>query len=455
VYGGRDYLGTLRPAALDAAFRQVRLSRGLLQIGVTEAPVGSADPYGQRRNDNDDPFRADASGFNFAGLATLRAAVLQPAAALGFASLELGPMLDLRGPLDWLKPVRAASYERYLDESAESVLATLVQWRLAYGQTPALIHLFNEPTSGNSELGTGGMQEVVDLVKRTGLRLRANGFTETKFVVPNEETMQRTLAVARAILSDPVARPFVGVIGFHQYPYGSVSASPRRLLETSGAGAPDAGTRAELEALRSLSAEYGVPLWMTEVSEGPGNSDYAFDAIEHVLARVIHVHDTFRYGGAQAYFGMHAIWDSRSHADHFAGRNIPFMSGSDDMVLVDVERDLVRISGLGYAVGHHARWLGVGARLLESSSGSPRVPVSAFRDPATGRIVVVATNATTTAQLLRVRASGAVPSGTFVGEVSHASVRWQPISGVAGPEARVIEFIAPPRSVVTLAIPVR
>lgn len=455
VYGGTDYLGALRASATEAAFSKVGISRGLLQIGVTEAPAGAVDPYGQRGNDNADPFVINPGGFNFNGLATLRSAIIVPASRFGFTSLELGPMLDLRFSFDWLKTVRAASYNRYLDESAESVLAALQQWRSAYGATPQLIHLFNEPTSGNMELGSTSVQEVVDLVKRVGTRLRASGFAEVKFIVPNEETMRRSLEVSRAILQDPVARPFVGVIGFHQYPYGSVSTSPRRLLETSGEGSPDASTRSELEQLRSLGTEYGVPLWMTEVSEGPGTSDYDIDAIENVLARSIHIHDTFRYGSVQAYFGMNTIWDSRSHAEHFAGRNIPFLKETSSIVLVDVERGRVQITGMGYAIGHYARWLRAGTRRLETSSSVARVPSLAFQDGSGNRVVVVATNASAKPQLIRVRIAGAAPAGTFSGEVSSQSVRWQAITGTISSATGIAEFLAPARSVVTMAIPLR
>lgn len=455
VYGGVDYLGALRPAALEAAFRTVGISRGLLQIGLTEAPAVSNDPFGQRRNDNDDPFVIDPAGFNFAGLATLRSAITAPGAAYGFASLELGPMIDLRYALDWMKAVRVTNYNRYLDEAAESVFAVLQQWRAASGQTPTLIHLFNEPTTGNTELGSTSTQEVVDLVKRIGTRLRAQGFPDVKFIVPNEETMNRSREVAAAILADPVARPFVGAIGFHQYPYGSVSASPRRMLQTSGAGAPDAATRVELEGLKALAAQYGVSLWMTEVTEGPGTNDFAFDAIENVLARAIHIHDVFRYGGANAFFGMNTLWDSRSHAEHFAGRNVSFISEASGVVLVDGERATIRITGMGYAIGHYARWLAQGALRLETTSEANRVLSLGFRDATRGRLVVVSTNADSVPRLLRVRVAGATAIGTFTGEVSYGTVRLAPLSGIVNATTGFSEFVAPPRSVVTLAIPVR
>lgn len=63
--------------------------------------------------------------------------------------------------------------------------------------------------TGNTELLYGQTQDVVDLVKRVGARLSQAGFT-VKFVLPNEETEDKSLATATAVLSDPVARQYVG-----------------------------------------------------------------------------------------------------------------------------------------------------------------------------------------------------------------------------------------------------
>ena len=75
--------------------------------------------------------------------------------------------------------------------------------------------LFNEPLTGNKELKSSDVQDVVDIVKRAGARLRAEGFSDILFVIPNEETVDATLRVAAAVLSDPEARQYVGAIGYH------------------------------------------------------------------------------------------------------------------------------------------------------------------------------------------------------------------------------------------------
>ena len=82
----------------------------------------------------------------------------------------------------------------------------------------------------------GNAKEVAEIIRAIGLRLRTEGFADVKLVVPCEETVARSLAVAEAILADEQARPFVGAIGYHCYPYGSPYASVPRILHASGMG---------------------------------------------------------------------------------------------------------------------------------------------------------------------------------------------------------------------------
>lgn len=454
VYPDGDHLGTFRAGALSTAFDSVGISRGIISIGVVETRSTGSDLGSQRQNDNADPMVLDLAGFNFAGFNTLNATVLAPARAYGFTSSEFGPLLDYRYQVDWLRALRGQDYQRYLNEAAENVLAIVQQWRSVNGRAPNLVHLFNEPTSGNTEIFSGATQEVVELVARVGTRLRSAGITETRFIVPNEETMARSLVVGAAILADPIAREFVGAIGFHQYPYGSVSASPRRMLSTSGAGFPDPATRNELAQLRALGKQYDVPLWMTEVAEGPGNADYAFGAIETVLARAVHIHDVFVYGGASAFFGMNTLWDALTHDQHFAGRAVPFLVDEMAIVLVDQPQNRIRITGVGYAIGHYARWLDSTAIRVESTSENGRVIATAFRDPGQSSMVVVVTNTNDQPQRLNIALRGAIASGTAVGETSFGTTRWQPIQPTLRSNGTV-SYIVGASSVTTFAIPIR
>src|SRR5205085_9850000 len=127
----------------------------------------------------------------------------------------LAAQADTKWELTWALAVRSSDYGRYLDELTEHVVAAAIHWRDAYGIVPRLLMPFNEPIGGNGELKGATIQEVVDLVKRIGRRLRAEGFAAMKLVVPGEETETTTLALGGAILSDPEAASYVGVLAYH------------------------------------------------------------------------------------------------------------------------------------------------------------------------------------------------------------------------------------------------
>src|SRR5262249_8979255 len=146
-----------------------------------------------------------------------------------------------------------------------------------YGETPPLFQFGNEELTGNHAIYAGGTQdsypggptqEMVDLVKTVGQRLADNGFGSVRFLVGSEETEAASLDLATAILSDPQARPYVGVLGYHEYPYGSEYSSLARVLRDSGTGNPPADGVQIRNRLRDLGQQYGVPVWLTEVSHG-------------------------------------------------------------------------------------------------------------------------------------------------------------------------------------------
>jgi len=329
---------------------------------------------------------------------------------------------------------------------AEQVVATHALWRDRYGLVPSYFLLFNEPTSGNAELIGGSTSEMVDIVKRAGQRLRAARF-QTKFIVPNEETEELSLERARGILADPEARRYVGAIGYHTYPYGSAYASIRRIVDTSGAGRPDPGRIAVRRELRDLAARYGVPLWMTEVSNG-GVDARSFDGVR---GRAIHIHDEFVYANASAYFGMNNMWDTTTHDEHFRGRpqegNIYSEEGT--IALIDNQRGSVIITGMGYAIGHYARWVRPGSRRVEAASSDRLVQVTAFRDNSRKRLVWVVINNSPAKRIVHFRTNGVRPVGSLVGEQSTEAARWRKLKGTL-PARPGFTVTVPPASVTTL-----
>lgn len=442
VYKGLgDILGPdLRARAIEAAYNQVKLTTGYIDHVVLESPGG----YDQRRNDDDDPFHINGNGFNHNAVDDFKQKVLDLARPKGFDNFFLAQRVNVRWASPWLDDIRSRDYNRYLDECAEQVLAGLLYWRNTYGITPRYNLLFNEPTSGNGELLNGNVKDVIDIIKRAGARLRKEGFPDVKFVIPNEETEEHSLAVAAAVLADPEARQYVGAIGYHPYPYGSPYVSVPRILSSAGAGRPDVG-RVELrQKLRDLGRQYGIPLWMTEVSHGevPAQS---FDAL---LGRAIHIHDELVYTDAAMYLTIQNMWSAKAQELHFSSYSGSIEDGP--VVFVDNSKNSVSITGMGYAIGHYARWVKRGATRVEASSSDPLVQVIVFRDDAQKQLVLVAINNRAAATTVNIAVNGATLGGNLRGEQSTAAAAWQPLAPAAPNTPTSFALLVPPKSITTI-----
>src|SRR5262245_33131691 len=98
--------------------------------------------------------------------------VVTPGKPYGFDDYWLGPAISETYEFAWATSLRSSDYAKYLDECGEHVAALAIHWRDAYKVTPALMQLWNEPIGGNGELAGGSIQEMVDIVKVAGARLR-------------------------------------------------------------------------------------------------------------------------------------------------------------------------------------------------------------------------------------------------------------------------------------------
>ena len=297
VFGGTDDLSSAQRAqAIDALYGQVRLNMGNLQVTPFEALA--TDVYSPA-NDNDDPKTLNAAGFNWQQSDNMFTQVLKLGRPLGFDNFYLGPVMATNFEFACAKAFKGDA-NRYLEECAEHVLALALHWRDAYGINPGLMQLWNEPIGGNGEMPGSSVADLASIIARAGARLRSAGFS-TRFVIPADETEQLSLDEATAILADPAARPYVGAIAYHPYPYGSTYAAIPKILATSGAGTPDASKVAVRQKLGALGAKYGVPLMMVEVS----HSKLAWDAMDALRGRAMEIHDEL-VSAAAAFFGMKA-----------------------------------------------------------------------------------------------------------------------------------------------------
>ena len=402
----------MRTRALQAVYGDARVTLGNVSIGVFEPA-----------NDDADPFHLNQSALELGALQAVADKLVRPAKALGGDGLYPGNTVSLI-TAPWLMPLRTANYSRYLDECAEYVVGAVLKWRDATGDIPRYHALFNEPTIGNVELRGGGVQEMIDIIKRAGARLRAAGMP-TKFIVPSEYSVASSTALAREILADPVARQYVGAIGYHVYPYESPYASMPRILAGPGSGRRDDAEIAQRRAIRDIGRQYNIPLWMTEVSHGELDPR-SMDALR---ARAIAIHDELAYADASAYFGMLSMWDSQSNTEHF-GPARSLLKEEDSIVLIDLSTSSVLITGTGYAIGHYARWVQRGAMRVETSSSDSLVMVSAFTDNRRGKASFVLINNADEPRTVRVHVNGLSLTGPFTGEQSYGEVRWKALGVV-------------------------
>jgi len=432
----------LRTQAIDALYNQVKLTMGNLEVEPFESPASNV--YAPA---NDDSSTTTFGSFNWIQSDNMMQKVVTPGQAFGFDHYWIGPVISTGFALAWAPPLRSSNYQRYLDELAEHVAAVAIHWRDSYRITPDYMQLFNEPLSGNGELAGGSVTEIIDIIKRSGDRLRVEGFATMKFVVTAEETEAISLRDAQMIMADPDARKYVGAIAYHPYPYGSTYASVPNILATSGSGTPDAGKVTLRNQLRDLGAQYGIPTMMIEVS----HSDLPFDSFDGVRGRAIQIHDELVYADAAAFFGMNAMWDTTSHAQHYQGRADPgFYNETDTVVLIDNLMNKVVISPMGRAIGHYARWIRRGAVRIDAIADDPLVQVTAFRDDAQGRLVLVAVNNANAPRTLAVTAANAPAlMGTLTGERSTSSAVWQPFTGTTTSTGWSIDL--PPHSVTSMA----
>jgi O-glycosyl hydrolase len=448
VIGGTDMLtGSQRARALDAVFNQVKITTGQAPT-LIEAPSMGNDYYARRKNDNGDPFDLDWNGFNVSPGDTFRQKVVDLLSPEATADIFPEVHMNIRWASPWLKALRPNN-NLFLDECAEQVLAGVTYWKNAYGREPRFAMLFNEPTTGNGELDGGSNQEIVDIIKRAGARLRAAGFGTVKFITPAQETESSSLNTARAIVADPEARQYVGALSYHPYPYGSTYSYIPNVLATSGVGQPDAQKTLLRNQLRDTGNEYGIPVWMNEVSHGlDGIQSPDLRSFDVVRGRAIHIHDELSYADAAAFYGMLSMWSAESRRLHDGTSQL---TNPDDIVVTYQSSDRVEITGMGYAIGHYARWIRRGAIRIEAASSDPLVLVTAFRDPIQQRTVFVLINNSGGERVLNVALESSSIIGSLTGEQSTAETYWKPLLPFPPAGAASFTLTVPALSVTTVS----
>ena len=438
IFGSVDTMtASQRAQYVDLLFNQVRIRTGQIPSAF-EAPSNSGiNFFVNQANDDANPANINWNGFCTFYSDQFKANVVDLAGSGETGDLYPDVHINTRWASKWLEPIRTSNYSAFLDECAEQVLAQIIVFKNTYGREPLYAHLYNEPTSGNGELLNGTDTMIADIVARCGDRLRANGFSLVKFVVASQETEEVSLTTAVAVMSNPNAAKYVGAIAYHTYPYGSMYSYIPNILNTSGRGQPNASRIAVRQQLRDLGKQYGVPVWMTEVSNGfyGDNTPANLDSFTGAIGRAIHIHDEMLYAEASSYFGMNGNWSIAANQMHFGNTGVG--ANPDDVIFIDQPNNRVFITGIGRAIGHYARFINKGAQILTSSSSNPLVQVTSARDSVTGALSVVVINNDSIAHSLAVNVAGLALGGNVSGEQSTADVYWNaltpfPVTGSGG-----------------------
>ena len=306
---------------LDTLFRGIGLMRG--RMGTHPRDIETV-------NDNGDPNVTDLTKFDFSGLKN-------------DAFVDIAGDLRSRGMTRWWLSPNA--FETWMTEDnaleyVEWAMAIMRRWR-DKGLELSYYSIANEPAgiagpAGNAEY----LRHVVTLLGRA---LKAEGFA-TRIVIPDDVNPIEAEARARVILADPEARQYVAALPFHLYGHPLSS----------------------IEALKGLSEQYRIPLWMSEY--------YTHNAMDWV--QLVH--------GLLVDYNVSAI-------DYIAG----YLGYDDGAELISIDHDFNRylgftVHGQFYWFGNYTKYVRPGAVRIATTSTSLSALTSAFI--LGGRATIVAIN---------------------------------------------------------------
>ena len=464
-----------RTEALRQLFEEVGVTTGHFSTGAIEAPASSTlgTFWENRGNDNIDPFNTNANGFYLGFQNLFKTKIYDQLSASAKDKWDVIPNFRVnKNRQSWLFAMKGTNYQGFLNELAEAALVTVQDYTNTYGDQPPFALVANEPHSGNIEIADRSstpdyLQTYTDIVKTIGARLVAAGYT-TKLVIAAEETTSISYETAQAVMNDVQARQYVGAIAFHNYPYSGDYSYIPNILNSSGSGSPEAVLLIRRTEMRNLAAQYGIQLWMNEVSNGYRNYYGASDGVLNndfraVRGRSIHIHDEMLYARINAFYGMNAIWDWVSEQEHFADREdvSTWQYGHGNIIQVDQANNKVNITGIGYAIGHYARYFGKGAQVVDSNVSDALVQVTAVRDDADNEMVFVIINNANTNRSASINLANIMVSGQVNGirstvqvAANDTSTFWVPLTPFAPTANNQINLTLPAESVTTIAVPI-
>lgn len=110
----------------------------------------------------------------------------------------------------------------------------------------------------------------------------------------------------------------------------------------------------------------------------------------------------------------------------------------------------VVITGMGFAIGHYARWIERGAQRVEAMSNEPLVLTSAFLDEKRRRVTLVVINNAQVNRLINVNLTNMPTIKKLDVEQSSGTIRRQKLSSPPV-DSKSFSLMLPAQSVITFA----
>lgn len=253
----------------------------------------------------------------------------------------------------WLSPVVQESWMSSTNptEWVEHCMAHLTYWKSKGLELP-YFSILNEPSYVRSGIRSG--EYLRDAIKLLGPKMTAAGM-KTKLVIADDVRASDAARISQIILADPDARKYVSAIATHLYDE-SVS---------------------NMQSLKSLGAQYNLPVWMTEFSiTGMSSAGYSNP---NYLQWSLLMHDlisNYNVSAIMYMWGFFGQWDgpgAKLIQINYSGTNYSNFSTTKEL----------------YATGQFSRFVRPGFLRTQAVSTDNNVKVTSYVSGSTVTVVVI------------------------------------------------------------------
>ena len=352
------------------------------ELGLTIVRPSTPDPGGgiEPINDNADPNVTDLSKFNFSWKnLDDHCEYIKRAQSRGVTTFFLSP------------PNR----ESWMGVSTANDAAEYAEWLLAmikrcdaFGVRFPYVSISNEPSFTFNNMSGAFIR---DVIKNLGPRLRAEGFA-TMIMLADDISPSSAAQVTRTVMADPAARTYVGAIGTHLYAEGMSS----------------------MGGLQALSAQYNVPLWMTEFSSGTNGASSWANLMHELIG-------TFNVSAVNYMLAYSGTW---GNAQWGVGQLININQQGDSYAGYSINKEY-------YVMGQYSRFIKPGSVRIGVSGSTGGLKVTAFKNGS--KIIIVVINDSGGGQVLSAGFTGTTVPTVMQGIYTafSGSQNWSALSGVS------------------------